>query len=302
MGVDRPPFAVARALLGRKAPSYDQTALSFEKGCLIHVVHKHENGLWEGYVVDAGERTIGHFPFTMVEALPREKWDETVLSLEAAYVRETYSAEGGQISAVGSFDRRPSPIMLAGKGNPADAYKAKTRVNPMFGAAKTPSPAAATTLAPPAAPAAAASSSGSLAEVESPPSLQTPHRSGGTFVRVSPCPVQHDSTELLPTAPASGPTAVATTAPTVAALGGGNIPVGGGGPSMKPLPIPVVGAHRVPPLQPDQLTPTELVGSPAPPSPHTPGGSSAFRRVGDGRGRSFSSFSQPVSRASSEHA
>eukprot|EP00038_Savillea_parva_P019719 m.28531 g.28531 ORF g.28531 m.28531 type:complete len:694 (+) comp4526_c0_seq1:37-2118(+) len=97
------PFLVARALQYHEPSKYDLHALFFFKGDYIHVLHQHANGLWEGRVVtgrNAG--VIGHFPFTLVEPVQPEEYDDKLHELKQAYEadKERYSpflADGGEV-------------------------------------------------------------------------------------------------------------------------------------------------------------------------------------------------------------
>eukprot|EP00039_Didymoeca_costata_P005492 m.81966 g.81966 ORF g.81966 m.81966 type:complete len:556 (-) comp12843_c1_seq1:42-1709(-) len=83
---ERPKFVVARAIISRFANVFDKSALTFKMGDLIHVRKQHENGLWDGSVMD-GKRCgrKGHFPFTFVDILDSAAFDEDTKSVAVAF-------------------------------------------------------------------------------------------------------------------------------------------------------------------------------------------------------------------------
>lgn len=81
---ERPKFIVARASMDRTASAYDNTALSFKTGQIIHVEKQNENGLWEGSIV-GGDGKRGHFPFTLVELMDSAEYDDDIADLERVF-------------------------------------------------------------------------------------------------------------------------------------------------------------------------------------------------------------------------
>jgi len=81
---ERPKFVVCRALMDRIANAYDQTALSFKAGDIVHVMKQNKNGLWEGCIVGKADK-VGHFPFTLVELIDSSAYDDELAAFEVAF-------------------------------------------------------------------------------------------------------------------------------------------------------------------------------------------------------------------------
>lgn len=83
---ERPKFVVAKAIISRFANVFDKSALTFKCGDLIHVRKQHENGLWDGSVME-GKRCgrKGHFPFTFVDLMDSAAFDDDVKQVAVAF-------------------------------------------------------------------------------------------------------------------------------------------------------------------------------------------------------------------------
>eukprot|EP00041_Stephanoeca_diplocostata_P015154 m.287496 g.287496 ORF g.287496 m.287496 type:complete len:201 (+) comp19947_c0_seq2:159-761(+) len=110
-------FCVARALLERETPQYDETALSFKKDDVILVQHLHSNGLWEGQVLRGKEKgPIGHFPFTLVDIIDPKNYDDHIRFHHDLYLAEQEVSVLTAIKKGNQLEKRPSPITAAGNG------------------------------------------------------------------------------------------------------------------------------------------------------------------------------------------
>jgi hypothetical protein len=157
-------YKLVKALLGRKAASYDSAALSFKKGDIIHVLHKHNNlGLWVGQIISAEKPTDGpkgHFPFTLVQPVQPVSYTDAIRSILTA---RTNNNELNNTGSAENFDFKTP-------------FTSRTRVNPLF-ASRDQSDAAAAAAAVPT----------QLGHPTTTTTTPSPiARTGGTMIRVSP--------------------------------------------------------------------------------------------------------------------
>lgn len=111
-------------MLDRQANTFDKSALTFREGDSIQVTMQFENGLWIGQVMDGRRKgRKGHFPFTFVEILDSDEFDEDTKKVETEFKVKMLEDAGVDVTALlkagQTFERPPTVPQRATKTEPA---------------------------------------------------------------------------------------------------------------------------------------------------------------------------------------